>query len=146
MVDKYTSISSLVQTYENNINYAPPSSSPLHSCHSGTHSHRVLRLDSCFPHSRHWHTAYNCADIIAAREIELRMVTPMRLLLSHAAGLKDIESLSRMDGGTITLSFEPSSDISLLFIEVNEKIDRAINAMPKEMERPKAILSSHRAI
>lgn len=75
----------------------------------------------------------------SAREIEQRMVTPMRQQLSQVAGLKDIESLSRMDGGTITLSFEPGSDMSLIFIEVNEKIDRAMNSMPKEMERPKVM-------
>lgn len=75
----------------------------------------------------------------SAREIEQRMVTPMRQQLSQVAGLKDIESISRMDGGTITLSFEPGSDMSLIFIEVNEKIDRAMNSMPKEMERPKVM-------
>lgn len=75
----------------------------------------------------------------SAREIEQRMVTPMRQQLSQVAGLKDIESLSRMDGGTTTLSFEPGSNMSLIFIEVNEKIDRAMNSMPKEMERPKVM-------
>ena len=75
----------------------------------------------------------------SAREIEHRMVTPMRQQLSQVAGLKDIGSLSRMDGGTITLSFEPGSDMSLIFIEVNEKIDRAMSSMPREMERPKVM-------
>ena len=75
----------------------------------------------------------------SAREVEQRMVTPMRQQLSQVAGLKNIESSSRLDGGTITLSFEPGSDMSLIFIEVNEKIDRAMNSMPKEMERPKVM-------
>lgn len=75
----------------------------------------------------------------SAREVEQLMVTPMRQQLSQVAGLKDIESSSRLDGGTITLSFEPGSDMSLIFIEVNEKIDRAMNSMPKEMERPKVM-------
>lgn len=75
----------------------------------------------------------------SAREIEQNMVTPMRQQLAQVAGLKGIESSSRMDGGTITLYFTPGCDMSLLFIDVNEKIDRAMNSMPKEMERPKVM-------
>ena len=75
----------------------------------------------------------------SAREIEQRMVGPMRLQLSQIAGLKNIESTSRTDAGVITLTFSPGSDMSLLFIEVNEKIDRAMVTMPKEMERPRVM-------
>lgn len=75
----------------------------------------------------------------SAREIEQQMVSPMRQQLSQVAGLKRIESTSRTDAGVITLAFDPGSDMSLLFIEVNEKIDRAMSYMPKEMERPKAM-------
>lgn len=69
-------------------------------------------------------------------EVEQQMVTPMCYQLSQVAGLKDIEAVLRMDAGTITLYFEPGTDMDLLFIDVNEKMDRAINSMPKDMERP----------
>lgn len=75
-------------------------------------------------------------------EIEQQMVTPMRNQLSQVAGLKDIESQAKTDAGSIVLSFEPGSDMDLLFIDVNEKIDRAMNIMPKEMPRPKVIKAS----
>ena len=75
----------------------------------------------------------------SAREIEKEIVTPMRLQLSQVSGLKSIESTSRTDAGVVTLTFDPGSDMSLLFIEVNEKIDRAMSYLPKEMERPKAM-------
>lgn len=75
----------------------------------------------------------------SAREIEQRLVKPMRQQLSQVTGLKEIESTSRTDAGVITLSFSPGSDMSLLFIEVNEKIDRAMSTMPKDMERPKVM-------
>jgi multidrug efflux pump subunit AcrB len=76
-------------------------------------------------------------------EVEQQMITPMRYELSQVAGLKEIETQSRMDGGSISLSFEPGSNMSLLFIDVNEKIDRAMSAgMPKNMERPKVIKAS----
>ncbi|MBR0181440.1 MAG: efflux RND transporter permease subunit [Prevotella sp.] len=75
----------------------------------------------------------------SAREIEQQIVSSMRQQLSQVSGLKTIESTSRTDAGVITLTFDPGSDMSLLFIEVNEKIDRAMNYLPKEMERPKAM-------
>ncbi len=75
----------------------------------------------------------------SAREIEKEIVTPMRQQLSQVSGLKSIESTSRTDAGVVTLTFDPGSDMSLLFIEVNEKIDRAMSYLPKEMERPKAM-------
>ena len=78
----------------------------------------------------------------SATEIEQQMVTPMRYQLSQVAGLKEIETQSRMDAGTVTLTFEPGTDMDLLFIDVNEKIDRAMNTMPKDMMRPKVIKAS----
>ena len=75
----------------------------------------------------------------SAREIEQQIVSPMRQHLSQVSGLKSIESTSRTDAGIITLTFDPGSDMSLLFIEVNEKIDRAMSYLPKDMERPKAM-------
>ncbi len=75
----------------------------------------------------------------SAREIEQEIVSPMRQQLSQVSGLKSIESTSRTDVGVVTLTFDPGSDMSLLFIEVNEKIDRAMSNMPKDMERPKAM-------
>jgi len=75
----------------------------------------------------------------SAREIEQQIVSSMRQQLSQVSGLKSIESTSRTDAGIITLTFDPGSDMSLLFIEVNEKIDRAMSYLPKDMERPKAM-------
>ncbi len=78
----------------------------------------------------------------SATEIEQQMVTPMRNQLSQVAGLKNIETQSKTDAGSIVLTFEPGSDMDLLFIDVNEKIDRAMNMMPKDMLRPKVIKAS----
>ena len=75
-------------------------------------------------------------------EIERNMVTPMRQRLSQVTGLKKIESQSRMDAGYITMTFEPGANMDLLFIDVNEKIDRAMGSMPEGMSRPKVIKAS----
>ena len=75
-------------------------------------------------------------------EIEQQMIAPLRSQLSQVAGLKDIESQARIDAGTITMTFEPGADMDILFIEVNEKIDRAMNGLPKDIDRPKIIKAS----
>lgn len=78
----------------------------------------------------------------SAREVERKVVSSLRGQLMQVAGVKDIRSESRLDAGSIMMTFEPGSNIDLLFIEVNEKIDRGMNSMPKEMERPKVIKAS----
>lgn len=78
----------------------------------------------------------------SAREIDREVVSPLRGRLMQVAGVKDIRSEARMDAGYVALTFEPGSNIDLLFIEVNEKIDRTMNTMPKDMERPKVIKAS----
>ena len=78
----------------------------------------------------------------SAREIEYDVISPLRGRLMQVAGVKDLRSEARMDAGSIVLTFEPGSNIDLLFIEVNEKIDRAMSAMPKDMERPKVMKAS----
>ena len=78
----------------------------------------------------------------SAQEVERNVVSPLRGRLMQVAGVTDIRSESRMDAGSVKLTFEPGSNVNLLFIEVNEKVDRAMNQMPKEMERPKVMKAS----
>lgn len=78
----------------------------------------------------------------SAQEVERNVVSPLRGRLMQVAGVTDIRSESRMDAGSVRMTFEPGSNINLLFIEVNEKVDRAMNQMPKEMERPKVMKAS----
>lgn len=78
----------------------------------------------------------------SAQEVERNVVSPLRGRLMQVAGITDIRSESRMDAGSVRITFEPGSNVNLLFIEVNEKVDRAMNQMPKEMERPKVMKAS----
>ena len=78
----------------------------------------------------------------SAQEVERKVVASLRGQLMQVAGVNDIRSESRLDAGAVVMTFEPGSNIDLLFIEVNEKIDRAMNYMPKEMERPKVMKAS----
>ena len=78
----------------------------------------------------------------SAQEVEQNVVSPLRGRLMQVAGITDIRSESRMDAGSVRMTFELGSNVNLLFIEVNEKVDRAMNQMPKEMERPKVMKAS----
>ena len=78
----------------------------------------------------------------SAQEVERNVVSPLRGRLMQVAGITDIRSESRMDAGSVRMTFEPGSNVNLLFIEVNEKVDRAMNQMPKEMDRPKVMKAS----
>lgn len=78
----------------------------------------------------------------SAQEVERNVVSPLKGRLMQVAGITDIRSESRMDAGSVRMTFEPGSNVNLLFIEVNEKVDRAMNQMPKEMERPKVMKAS----
>lgn len=78
----------------------------------------------------------------SARELENTIVKPLRSQLIQVSTLKDIHSESRDGAGIIRLSFEFGTDTDLAFIEVNEKIDAAMNYLPKETERPKVIKAS----
>ena len=78
----------------------------------------------------------------SARELENTVVAPVRRQLLQVAGLREIKSETRDGAGIIRMEFDFGVNTDLAFIEVNEKIDAAMNNLPKEAERPKAIKAS----
>ncbi|OKZ24724.1 MAG: cation transporter [Bacteroides sp. 43_108] len=78
----------------------------------------------------------------SARELENTMVAPVRRQLMQVSGLSEMRSETRDGSGIIRLSFDFGTDTDLAFIEVNEKIDAAMNNMPRDAVRPKAIKAS----
>lgn len=74
-----------------------------------------------------------------ARELENTVVQPVRRQLMQVAHLADITSETRNENGIIHLKFEYGTDIDFAFIEVNEKIDRAMNFLPQDIQRPRVI-------
>lgn len=75
----------------------------------------------------------------SARELENTVVKPIRQQLIQVANLKDMSSETRDGAGIIRLNFEYGTNTDLIFIEVNEKIDAAMNYLPKNTNRPKVI-------
>lgn len=76
------------------------------------------------------------------REVDSRLLRPLRNQLMQVNSLDDIRSEAKTDAGSIYMSFEAGSDIDLIFIEVNEKIDRAMASMPEGVDRPKVLKAS----
>lgn len=75
-------------------------------------------------------------------EIEQAIIRPVREGLAQLHGLERIESISKEGRGTIRLRFEHGTNTDLAFIEVNEKIDRAMNRLPRDVERPLVVKAS----
>ena len=78
----------------------------------------------------------------SARELESAVVKPVRAQLLQVAHLSDIRSETRNGQAVINLRFDYGTNVDYAFIEVNEKIDRAMNSLPRDMERPRVIKAS----
>jgi len=79
---------------------------------------------------------------VSARELENSVVSILRRNLLQVPGLDNIESESRNGSALIRLSFKYGNDINLAFMEVNEKVDGAMNNLPRDLERPRIIKAS----
>lgn len=78
----------------------------------------------------------------SARELENTVVKPLRQQLIQVARLKDMHSETRDGAAIIRLNFDYGTNTNLAFIEVNEKIDAAMNYLPKDVGRPKVVKAS----
>jgi multidrug efflux pump subunit AcrB len=85
--------------------------------------------------------ALSRADV-SARELENTVVSVLRRNLLQVPGLENIESESRNGSAIIRLSFKYGNDINMAFMEVNEKIDGAMNNLPRDLERPRIMKAS----
>ena len=81
------------------------------------------------------------APDLSARELNDAVVSPLRQSLVQISHLKDIRSEAKDGSATMTLSFEEGQDVDYFYIEVNEKIDRAMGSLPR-IDRPKVFKAS----
>ncbi|TXF90168.1 efflux RND transporter permease subunit [Neolewinella aurantiaca] len=75
----------------------------------------------------------------AARTVEDAVVAPLRNTLLQVNNLSGIRSRAREEAAVLYLDFPFGTDPDLAFIEVNEKIDQAMNQLPREVERPRVL-------
>jgi multidrug efflux pump subunit AcrB len=78
----------------------------------------------------------------SARELENTVVKPLRLQLMQVGHLREIRTETRDGAAMIRLHFDFGVNTDLSFIEVNEKIDAAMNYLPRDAERPRVIKAS----
>lgn len=79
---------------------------------------------------------------IPAREMEQSVIAPLRNQLLQLAHLEDIQSETRDGYGIVKLKFSHGTDINYAYIECNEKIDDAMNGLPRAVERPRVVRAS----
>lgn len=78
----------------------------------------------------------------SARELENTVVAHLRQQLMQLGKLRDLTSETRDGQALLRLSFEYGTNTDLAFVEVNEKIDAAMNYLPDAAERPRVVKSS----
>lgn len=78
----------------------------------------------------------------SAREVNDVVIKQMRQQLIQLSDLEELTCTANNGGGIIFMQFDYGSDTDLNFIEVNEKIDRLLPFLPKDMERPRIIKAS----
>lgn len=81
-------------------------------------------------------------DNTSARELENTVVAPLRRQLMQVTGLDAIKSETRDGQAVIYLTLGYGIDTDIAYIETNEKIDAAMNSLPRDMSRPKAVKAS----
>jgi len=81
------------------------------------------------------------APDMSARELNDAVIKPLRQGLVQINHLKDLTSEAIDGTATIKLTFEEGQDIDFLYIEVNEKVDRAMSSLPR-IDRPKVLKAS----
>ena len=77
----------------------------------------------------------------SAREVNDVMV-PLVNELRQLSSVAELRSEASNNFGNIYIEFKHGSSMDYLIVEVNEKIDRAISSMPRDIERPRVIKAS----
>lgn len=79
---------------------------------------------------------------MSVRQLENGVVRPIRRQLLQVPHLKDIRTETRDEHASLHLQFEYGTDVDMAFIDVNEKVDRSMNRIPRDIPRPRVIKAS----
>ncbi len=77
-----------------------------------------------------------------ARQLENTITKPLRSLLKEVNHVEEMKSETRDGTAWIELRFRHGTLIDLASVEVNEKVDKAMNNFPNNMQRPEVIRAS----
>ncbi len=78
----------------------------------------------------------------SAREMENSIVGKLRQQMLQVGGLDEIRSTASDGAGLIEMRFKFGTNTDYAYIEVNEKLDAAMNVLPQGIKRPKAVKAS----
>lgn len=73
---------------------------------------------------------------LSARELNDALLAPLRSQLVQVPHLKDIVCTAKDGGGLIEMTFDYGADADYIFIDVNERVDRATSGWDTREERP----------
>lgn len=76
---------------------------------------------------------------LGMNEAQSKVAQPLMRSLIQASGVKDIDAKTTDGECVVTVSFDYGTDANLAFVEINERIDAALNEMPPNIKRPQAI-------
>jgi multidrug efflux pump subunit AcrB len=79
---------------------------------------------------------------MSVRQLENGVVRPIRRQLLQVPHLRDIRTVTRDEHASLHLQFDYGTDVDMAFIDVNEKIDRSMNRIPRDISRPRVIKAS----
>jgi len=74
--------------------------------------------------------------------LETNVIRPLRNQLLQVSHLEDVRTETRDGVATLRLLFAHNTDTDYAFIETNEKVDAALNSLPRDIERPTVIKAS----
>lgn len=76
---------------------------------------------------------------LSAQELETTVVSPLMQQLMQVGHLRDIKSETQDEQAQLRLTFEYGTQMNLAFVETNEKVDAAMNRLPKSTHRPQVV-------
>jgi len=77
-----------------------------------------------------------------ARELENTVIKPLRNVLKEVNNVEVLKSETRDGTAWVELRFRHGTPVDLASVEVNEKVDKAMNFLPRDMRRPEVIRAS----
>lgn len=69
-------------------------------------------------------------------DIESLVTKVVEEAVATSAHLRNVLSVSRKDRSTVTLTFEPGTDLSFAALEVQERLAKIRNKLPRDIEKP----------
>jgi multidrug efflux pump subunit AcrB len=82
------------------------------------------------------------APEMPARQLENSVVKPLRATLKEVARVEEMKSEAHDGSAWVELRFRHGTPVNLASVEVNEKVDKAMNYLPRNISRPEVVRAS----